>query len=210
MRSSYSIREYGTIWNKKEFPEYEDSFDCIYIEEKAFISLKNFIAENSDAAIEVDQAFSVHRKKGKDYIKVKNYVGVVETKEKTVIEILPKIYNQEFKNNEDSQEFKKICKSVLLNMLRYLKDSPFKSIDRAHLKSTRMPLIEIFITIFLAEFELLLKRGLKHFYVTQEGNEKVLKGKLKFSQNIRYNLIHKERFYVEYDEFCTNISHAKY
>lgn len=206
MSANYTIREFGTIWNKKEFPgEQVDSFDCIYIEEKSFISLKNFIAENNDSAIEVDQAFSVHRKKGKDFIKVKNYVGVIETKEKTVIEILPKIYSQEFENKEDSQDFKKNCKSVLLSMLRYLKDSPFKSIDRAHLQSTRMPLIEIFITIFLAEFELLLKRGLKHFYVSQEGNEKSLKGKLKFAENIRFNLVHKERFYVEYDEFCANI-----
>ncbi len=90
-------------------------------------------------------------------------------------------------------------------MLRYLKDSPFKSIDQANLQSTKLPLIEIFITIFLAEFEKLLKRGIKHFYVTKSENEKVLKGKLKFAENLRHNLAHKEQFYIEYDEFCANI-----
>lgn len=94
MAASKQICEFGTIWNAKEFlhEEKQERFDSIFLEDKPFQSLKNFVAENNDPNSEVEQAFSLHRKKGKDFIRVKNFVGVVETRQGTVIEILPKIY----------------------------------------------------------------------------------------------------------------------
>lgn len=198
------ICEFGTIWNGLEFaPERPaDRFDCIYLDDSSFQSLKNFIAENNDPESEIDQAFSIHLKKGKDFIKVKNYVGVIETRQGTVIEILPKIY-QAVKT--DGGEKIKESKTILLKMLRSLRNGPFRSIDKAHLKASRMPIIEIFITVFLKEMETLLKRGIKHFYSPVEENQKFLKGRLLFGDNLKQNLVRRERFFVSYDEFKADI-----
>ncbi len=198
------ICEFGTIWNQKEFfPEKPvDSFNEIYMDAKSFESLKNFVAENNDPGCEIEQAFSMHRRKGKDFIRVKNYVGVIETRQGTIIEILPKIYHAACYNEP---VLIKQSKSVLLKMLRTLRDSPFKKIDQAHIKTARLPILEIFISVFLKEMEHLLKRGIKHFYVAREENQKYLKGRLLFNQNLKSNLIHRERFFVNFDEFRADI-----
>lgn len=204
MATTKHICEFGTIWNSDEFhPEKPtDRFDCIYLDDRSFQSLKNFVAENNDPASEIEQAFSLQRKKGKDFISVKNYVGVIETRQGTVIEILPKIFQS--KNVEDAEMIKE-SKSILLKMLRSLRNAPFKSIDQAHLKASRMPILEIFISVFLKEMEVLLKRGIKHHYSSTEENHKYLKGRLLFSENVKQNLVRKERFFVNYDEFKADI-----
>jgi 5-methylcytosine-specific restriction enzyme subunit McrC len=204
MATTKHICEFGTIWNSQEFqPEKpKDRFDCLFLDDRSFQSLKNFVAENNDPASEIEQAFSLHRKKGKDFITVKNYVGVIETRQGTVIEILPKIYQSE--NVEDSEKIK-VSKTILLKMLRSLRNAPFKSIDQAHLKASRMPILEIFISVFLKEMEVLLKRGIKHHYSSTEENHKYLKGRLLFSENVKQNLVRRERFFVNYDEFKADI-----
>jgi 5-methylcytosine-specific restriction enzyme subunit McrC len=90
-------------------------------------------------------------------------------------------------------------------MLRTLRNSPFRSIDQSHLHACRMPLIEIFITVFLCEMEKLRKMGIQHFYIAQGENQIFLKGKLQFSENLKYNNTHRERFFVQFDEFKTDI-----
>lgn len=204
MAASKHICEFGTIWNAKEFQheEFEERFDTIFLDDKSFVSLKNFVAENNDPNSEVEQAFSLHRQKGKDFIRVKNYVGVVETRQGTVIEILPKIYRPQ---NRDESDKVKESKHILLKMLRSLRNTPFKSIDRAHLKARRLPIIEIFISVFLKEMEILLKRGIKHFYSAVEENQNYLKGRIVFHDNLKQNLIHRERFFVRHDEFKSDI-----
>lgn len=127
---------------------------------------------------------------------------MIETRQRTVIEILPKIYQA---HNINEEEQIRNSKSVLLKMLRSLRNTPFKSIDKAHLKTCRIPIIEIFISVFLKEMEILLKRGIKHFYTSQEENQKYLKGRLVFTENIKNNIIHRERFFVNYDEFKVDI-----
>ncbi len=104
---------------------------------------------------------------------------------------MPKIQNVNEKESKD----------VLLKMLKTLRDSPFKRFDLANLKTTKMPLLEIFITMFLEELSKLVQKGIKSDYVTKEDNLKFLKGKLLISQQIKHNTVHKERFYVEYQEF---------
>ncbi|HAQ19019.1 MAG TPA: hypothetical protein DCR40_07285 [Prolixibacteraceae bacterium] len=198
------ICEFGTIWNSRDFhPEKpKDSFDCLFLDDSSFQSLKNFVAENNDPASEIEQAFSLQRKKGRDFIQVKNYAGVIETRQGTVIEILPKIVQSE--NSDEPMKIKE-AKTVLMKMLRSLRNSPFKSIDQAHLKASRMPILEIFISVFLKEMELLLKRGIKHHYSSTEENQIFLKGRLLFSENLKQNLVRRERFYVHFDEFKADI-----
>lgn len=198
------ICEYGTIWNSKDFyPNVpDDSVNAIYLDHNSFDNLKNFVAENNDPSKEIEEAFSYHRKKGIDFIRVKNYVGVIETKNGTMIEILPKIYTE---NNQDENTKIREARSVLLTMLCTLKNSPFKTIDKAHLNATRIPILEIFISIFINELEILIKRGIKHFYRQNEENQTFLKGRLLFDQQLKQNITRQDRFFVQYDDFNSDI-----
>lgn len=96
------------------------------------------------------------------------------------------------------------AKQILLNCLATLKDSPFKQSHIASLQSLNLPLLEVFIQMFLAELERLIHRGLKSDYVQIAQNRAFLKGKLLFNEQIKHNLIHKERFFTQSDEYSLN------
>lgn len=146
-------------------------------------------------------------------LKAQNYVGLIQTKSGFCLEILPKTFrtereNQGFKskNIRDKQKSIESAKALLLKMLQSLKNSFFKQSNSAHLKSAKMPLLEIFILMFLEELEKLVKKGLKSDYIVREENRNFLKGKLLFSQNLKLNFAHKEKFFTSNDEFSVNIA----
>ena len=161
-----------------------------FIEETSFESIEKFILEN-----ETEQYLKITTKKGYGKVlQAQNYVGVIQTKDGTTIEILPKIKNATTEKSKD----------ILIKMLKTLKNSPFKNLSVANLKSSKIPLFEIFISMFLEELTVLVRNGIKSDYISKEENLKFLKGKLKISEQIKYNTIHKERFFVQYEEFISN------
>ena len=176
------------ILKEFDFLQYKDKSKPFYIEEKTFDAIEKFVLDNEETA----QYLKITTKKayGK-VLQAQNYVGVIQTKDGTTIEILPKIQTI---GEEES-------KKILLKMLMTLKKSPFKHFNMANIKSSKMPLLEIFITMFLEELSRLAQRGIRSDYITKEENLQFLKGKLLISQQIKHNSIHKERFFVEYQEF---------
>lgn len=138
------------------------------------------------------------RDKKSDFLQAQNYVGIIQTKSGDSLEILPKIHDNDNGSNKEAVEN---SKRILLRMLKTLKNHPFKNINIANLKSLNLPLLEIFISMFLDEVSKLVKIGIKSDYVELEDNLKFLKGKLKISEQIRKNIVHKEIFYVCYQEF---------
>ncbi len=165
-----------------DFLQCKESARENYISPTTFTQLEKFVLDNQDYAQYLKLTTKPHYGK---ILQAQNYVGLIQTKDGTTIEILPKIGDKE----------------TLLKMLKTLKKSPFKSINTAHLKTRKMPLLEIFISMFLEELAKLIQRGIKSGYITKDENLKFLKGKLIMSQHIRQNFIHKERFYVEYQEW---------
>lgn len=146
-------------------------------------------------------------------LKAQRYVGLIQTKSGFCLEILPKTFHTAkesegfvSKDIEDKQNSIKSAKTLLLKMLQSLKDSPFKQSHFAHLKLAKMPLLEIFILMFLEELEKLVKKGLKSDYIVREENRNFLKGKLLFNENLKLNFAHKEKFFTNNDEFSANIS----
>jgi len=129
-------------------------------------------------------------------------VGVIQTKNGITIEILPKIHGANIKSG--NEEPIKKTKKIFLKMLKTLKKSNFKVSNFANLDLSSMPLLDIFINMFLDELNILVKQGLRKSYITKSENLYTLKGKLDFNQNICYNLVHKERFFVNHDEFNVN------
>lgn len=175
-----------------EYLQCRDKSKPHYIEEKTFEAIEKFVLQNEASA----QYLKIATKKGSGKVlQAQNYVGVIQTKDGTTIEILPKISSVE---SEDES------KEILIKMLKTLKKSPFKNFNTANLKSSKLPLLEIFISMFLEELTKLVQKGIKSDYVTKEENLKFLKGKLKIGEQIKQNSIHKERFFVEYQEFSSD------
>ena len=171
-------------------------FERIYqhdIDKKDFGDIENFILKNSD---ENAPFLRIASGVGGKFIQARNYVGVLQTKSGLTIEILPKIAD---KNDAERS------KAVFIKMLKTLKNFPFKSSNLASLKTQNLPLLEIFISMFLCELEALVKKGIKSDYVALEENLNFLKGKLNINEQIKRNSIHKEQFYVGYSEFLSDI-----
>jgi 5-methylcytosine-specific restriction enzyme subunit McrC len=189
---TYTITEYGGFTRGAAFYVYQG------LPEKTFDALEAFILANTTGdgtdAIEL-LSLSARRGVGK-IITARNYVGLITMADGTVIEILPKLAGDGVSVAD--------TKRIFLEMLKALKDVTFKDFNVSHLRTDRLSLLEIFIKMFLNEVAVLTKQGLKAAYTPIEGNERYYKGKLLASQNIKYNLVRKERFFVRYDDFSIN------
>lgn len=148
---------------------------------------------------------------GKNRLKARNYVGLIQTKSGFCLEILPKTFRTANENEGFEKHQDKInkAKDILLKMLKTLKNSLFKQSHISNLKTQNAPLLEIFVIMFLNELETLIKKGLKSDYIECEQNRKFLKGKLLFTQNLKHNFAHKERFFTASDEFSSDIAPNK-
>ncbi len=146
-----------------------------------------------------------------DHLKATNYVGAILTEEGTQIEILPKIdlgSGSESAGEEsanDEEERKEKIREIFIQMVcTYLYSEPplnRRQFNRGAWGKASLPLLDVFMDIFLQNVSTVVQRGLARAYIPYEENLTCLKGKLDFSNHIRHNLFHKERFYVRYDEF---------
>ena len=185
-----TLKEYNFI-----FVGEKDEGNNKAVKLKIFNQFENFVLENEN------QYLKLTSKKGYGKVlQAQKFVGLIQMKDGTTIEILPKITLSE----KDDKKKEEKLKQILLKMLKTLKNSPFKTFNTANLQNSKMPLLEIFISMFLDEMDKLIKRGIKSDYISKEENLKFLKGKLKLNDQIKKNFIHKERFFVEYDEFLSN------
>ncbi len=192
MKKVYSITEYQSFLRDKVVQGYKtlpaDTFDA----------LETFILSNKDKETDALELMGLSARKGVGkVITAKNYVGIITMKDGTSIEILPKIQSV---SDNDLQK----SKEILIKMLKTLKDAPFKTFSPASVNIEKMDIFEVFIRMFLTEVFRIVKHGLKCNYETIESNEIFYKGKMIFSKQIKYNLVHKERSYVTYDEFNVN------
>lgn len=195
MRTSLIVKEFDEIINKDNKKPW---MSCHDLPSQTFNDLKIFIEEFNTSEIESDILDFMRIGYKRDYgdvITVRNYVGLIQMKDGTQIEILPKIANQD--NNAET-------KKIFLSMLRTLKEFSGKVFNSSSLNTDRMNLYEIFINMYLQEVRYLINKGVKSFYERKEENLNVFKGKLNVREQINKNLLHKEKFYIEYDEYTVN------
>lgn len=127
-------------------------------------------------------------------LRFKQYVGVIQV-DGLLVNIHPKA------DKDDSDEK---WKPVLLQMLRACGKLKAQSTGQAQLKRQHINLLEVYFEYYLSELEQLLRLGLVKRYRTEKSNVKALKGKLDFAGNVRYNLVHQERFYTEHQVYDRN------
>ncbi len=191
----YFIREFGFILD-------EDSEVCgdnaIVLPRKAYQALLSLQYNDQVTKPNIQPFLRPATYKRKSALQVRNYVGVLQTACGTQIEVLPKLYDSSDSDSKDHS------RGLLLNMLRTLRDSPYKQAGRADIRDTKMPLLEVYISQFLELVNDLVKRGVRSDYVQVQKNSKFLKGRLLVSQQLRKNAIHADRFYVEHSEYQVN------
>ncbi len=198
MANVLSVREFDVITCSEN---YKNNQYYKYLEQKHFSELKTFIEEYSSGNNTVDilEFMKPGYKSGVgSTITFNNFVGIIQLPSGFQIEILPKVNFA----GEDEQMSK--TKRIFLDMLCCLKELSGKAFNTASLNADRMNLYEIFIRMYLQETRNLVKHGIKSAYVQNEDNLRFYKGKLKVGEHIKANLAHRERFYMQYDEYQVN------
>ena len=198
MNKVFEVTEFDVITNNED---YSNSEKYKYLEPNQFNILIEFIEnfrEEGDGDVFDFMRISSRRNVGK-VVSIRNYVGLIQLTNNFQIQVLPKI---NFASGEDVGNEK--TKKIFLRMIRSMRNFPSKVFSDANLNIKEMNLSEIFINMYLQEVRQLIKRGIKLDYVIKEDNQKFLKGKLLTSYHIKKNLVHKERFYVAFDEFHPN------
>ena len=195
-KTIYQITEYGSFITGRQVDGYTTLPPAVFEQLENFI-LSNTTANNvqSTDALEL-MSISVKRGIGK-VITAKNYIGILTFNDGTTIEILPKIVST-------VPESSKRVKKLVMDMIRSLTNVSYKSLQVANVDVEKMPLLDIFIRMFLDEVFRLVKHGLRCSYETIAENRSFFKGKILFSEQIKHNFSHKERAFTEFDEFTPN------
>ena len=199
MNKLLEVKEFDIITGN---PNFKNDEKYKYLDTVTFGNLIEFIHQftgNEEVEDVLDFMRISYKRNIGNIVSIKNYVGLIQMKNGYQIQILPKI---NFTNSEDLEN--RNTKKIFLNMLRSMKDFPSKVFNNSNIQVDRMNLYEIFINMYLQEIRRLIKIGLKSDYIFKEDNLNYYKGKLLTSQHFKINLVHKERFYVAYDEFNPN------
>ena len=132
---------------------------------------------------------------GRPAIRVNSYVGVLRAPCGFQIEVLPKTGRH---TSPDE------ARGLLIEMLQCLTGFRHIKTANADLVTKRMPLLEVFIQQFLLAVSSLVKRGLRSDYVARQDHLFALRGRLLVARQISQNLVRRDRFFTEHDEFSQN------
>jgi len=130
------------------------------------------------------------------WLRLDNYVGVIETPCGTRIEILPK-HVEEGQRAEPSR-------ALLRRMICAALDLPVREAGQASLQTFSTPLSEWVIGRFLAGLEVLVKRGVRFDYVRVEVEEPYLRGRLDLTRQLRQVPGKQHLFQLRQDIFSSD------
>lgn len=182
-----SVCEYDKLYPSSIYPKSKNT-----IPDSAFDWLVTLIAQRHKDS---ETAFVEHHG---SYIKLKNYVGLLETPCGTTIEVLPKITKRLGKSQLDEE------RQLLLKMLGVVHKLPMYQATNASLEKHSGSLLEVLIAHFLKKVLLLIQRGIRSDYVRTQAEKKFIKGRLRIAQQMRQPLSRKHHFQIEYDCYLPN------
>ena len=129
-------------------------------------------------------------------VKFKHYVGVLNVGG-LQIEVLPKV-------DRAAEDKKDLWRDYLLTMLRTVYRLQAHAPGTALQRLKDSPVLDVFLQRFLDEVEALLHIGLIKTYRKETANRNALKGKIVWSKHITKNVVHQERFFVNYTTYDRN------
>ena len=120
MRNTYLIKEYGSFVAERQIPGYTT------LPQRTFDALEAFVLANRGKDADALELLALSARKGiGKIITARNYVGVITMTDGTTIEILPKVFSSTAYTETS-------VKKLLIDMLRSLKDSPYKILQTSH------------------------------------------------------------------------------
>lgn len=131
---------------------------------------------------------------GHNTIRFSNFVGVFQVHD-LVIEVLPKAGRN---NNTE------LWRNVLVEMLKISGFLKIRLTSHASLRLQGGNLLNLFFDVYLSYCQNIIKEGLARKYQRENYNNTALKGRLIFSEQLKHNLIRKDRFYTNRQEYTTN------
>ncbi|MBA4851243.1 McrC family protein [Emticicia sp. BO119] len=182
------ISEFGAIKKASDYDSPIDSFAEIFVSDNIFHRIKELVFSYAS-----DTLLTYSAQRGREQIKVKNYVGLIPVSDTIQLEILPK-------STADSP---KEARRILLKLLQ--KIPSYQALTKAHLAVSNLPLLEIYVKVFLDELDKLLSMGLGRNYEPIEANETFIKGKILITENIHQNLLKQHRVFIGFDDFIHDI-----
>ncbi len=129
------------------------------------------------------------------WLKLDNFVGVVQTPCGTLLEILPKHTDQSGDEAADAS------RKLLIKMLKVALDLPVRSTDRTDIETFHHPLLEWVMKQFTLSLDHLVKRGLRFDYQRVEEEQRFLRGQLDVVQQLRQPPGRAHIFYIRHDLF---------
>jgi 5-methylcytosine-specific restriction endonuclease McrBC regulatory subunit McrC len=131
-------------------------------------------------------AVYVGRKNGKKLFIAGDYCGFACFSDGTLVEILPQ-------STGGAAEARKTLCTEFCKHCGY-------NFDQLNF-DPEMNFLEYFISVFASETVKIIKSGVLSAYASREDNLTSVQGTIMFAENIRRNLVHRERVYVRHDVF---------
>lgn len=184
MRTTLTVREHARLTT-----EHVDgaSFDRAQVSQSAF----NWLCQTS-SAFRASGAALV-QVEDRQWLRLDNYVGVIETPCGTRIEILPK--------HLDGPDSAAASRKLLRRMIGAAMDLPVRQVGETALQTFDAPLSEWVMGRFLSALNQLVKRGVRSDYVRVDGSERFLRGQLDTSRQVRQPLGRQHIFQIRHDVF---------
>jgi 5-methylcytosine-specific restriction enzyme subunit McrC len=113
------------------------------------------------------------------WLRLDNYVGILETPCGTLLEILPK------HTDESDDQAVEASRQLLTKMLAVALDLPVRTTDKSDIKTFHHPLLEWVMKGFVLSLEHLIKRGLRFDYCRIEEEQRYLRGQLDINKQVR-------------------------
>lgn len=186
------VREFDYLVPKVR-PYTSQREDCREVGTRDFAALREFVLANQEGDDSVNLMRLCSPPRIGEAIQLLNYVGVIDLKDGKRIEVRPKIDLGVGTTLTEDEVFSR--------MLRELGgDGLFKTFDATMLDTSNMPLYEVFVTLFLDECALVVRRGIRSSYVVVESEERYVRGKIDFVREAKKNPARAEVLSVAHDE----------
>ncbi len=139
-----------------------------------------------DCELDGRKAVTIGRKNGAKWFIAGSYCGFAALADGTLVEILP------HDEGGETEARKKLCAELCRRCGYTFRPSELEP---------DMNSMEYFISVFAGETMKIIKSGVLSTYTSREENMTAVHGTILFPENIRRNLVHRERIYVRHDVF---------
>ncbi|MBP0943652.1 McrC family protein [Pseudomonas alliivorans] len=181
---SITVREYARLTTS---PIHSPTLDIAQVSPSAFDWLCELNARFSKAGAALVQI------EDRRWLKLDNYVGVLETPCGTRLEILPKHF-------EDGDCIRQ-SRALLKRMIQKSLDLPTRKVGAAALQRFDAPLTEWVMSSFLDALDHLIKRGMRFDYQRVEEEQRYLRGQLNTALQVRQPPGRQHYFQIRHDVF---------